>query len=107
VISYTLPSYSDPEVQAITLQTFRPMQTTLPAFVTFSSNKFRVAPKLTSQVGLHTIQVDLIDTMKASSSYSFNVLVNAPAVTTATSGSVSSDATTTTIAASSSATSSA
>ena len=49
------------------------MQTTLPTFVTFSSNKYTIAPKLASQVGVHTIQVDLTDTMKASSSYNFNV----------------------------------
>ena len=96
MITYTLPSYSDTEGQTITVESFRPLSTTLPAFVTFSSNKYTIAPKLSSQVGVHAIQVVLTDSMKASAAYNFNIIVEAPPAPASTSTSTTTTATTST-----------
>jgi hypothetical protein len=54
------------------------LQTTLPSFITFSSNKYTIAPKVASHVGTHQIAVILNDG-SLSVSYSFNVFVTSPA----------------------------
>lgn len=47
-VSYTIPSYNDPNGDSITLTTYKFMSTMLPNFMTFSSGKYVIAPKIAS-----------------------------------------------------------
>lgn len=51
----SLPSYSDPDFNNLTVTATEIDQPALPAFVTFTSNTFKASPTLQSQVGTYSI----------------------------------------------------
>lgn len=75
----TLPSYSDPESQTVTLSAVTSGGTSLPAFVTLSGSTFTVTPTLTSQVSTVQIDVTLSDGINSPiSSFTITVQANQP-----------------------------
>lgn len=69
------------------------MQSTLPSFISYSNKKFTFSPFTSSLLGVHTIAIDLIDTLGGTESYTFNIMVVAP-LTVASPTSTSSGGTT-------------
>ncbi len=71
-ITYTLPSYSDPESETVALS-FASSPTA--SFVTLSSDEFTISPTI-AHSGSYTITVSLSDGVNAPQNYPFQITVN-------------------------------
>ena len=76
-IKYVLPSVKDDEGQPIAVTSVEQSKSSLPRFMTFDQTTltFDMNPIVTDTPGKYTIQVTLSDTIGASKTYTFDVVV--------------------------------
>jgi hypothetical protein len=76
-IKYVLPTVKDDEGHPITVTSVEQSKSLLPRFMTFdkSTLTYDMDPIATDTLGNYTIQVTLSDTMGASKTYTFDVVV--------------------------------
>ena len=71
--SFTLPAYSDPDGDNLTLTTYQHGNTSLPDFAIFAAPTYVLFPTLASQLGLTQIDAKTCDGGGLCGTYSFNV----------------------------------
>lgn len=73
--AFSMPAYSDLEMNPITVYTYESGQLVLPAFITFADPVFTIHPTLFTQIGTFQVQIDLSDGEPLTTSYNFFVTV--------------------------------
>jgi hypothetical protein len=71
--SFTLPAYSDPDGDNLTLTTYQRGSTILPDFAIFAAPTYVLYPTLATQLGITQIDAKACDGGGFCSTYSFNV----------------------------------
>ena len=76
-VTFSLPSYSDPDGNAITLTTYQDGSASLPSFVAFTlaTNSYSISPTSLSEVAAYIIDAQICDGQPLCSIFTFTITV--------------------------------